>query len=277
MPGTWKCGRYALSLSSPLVMGIVNVTPDSFSDGGLHDEPAKAVAHGLRLFEQGADILDVGGESTRPGSREVLPAEELARVRPVVSRLVAGNIPVSIDTRHAEVARACTEAGAAVVNDVSGFRSAEMLQLAAQTDVGLVIMHMLGEPGTMQDEPHYRDVVAEVRDWLLERALALEDAGVARARIVLDPGIGFGKTLDHNLALLRALPTLAGYGYPVLVGASRKRFIGELTGADEPRERTGGSVAAAVWAAEHGADIVRVHDVGETAQAVRVITALTGR
>ncbi|MDO9108886.1 MAG: dihydropteroate synthase, partial [Coriobacteriia bacterium] len=224
---------------------------------------------------QGADIVDVGGESTRPGSTELHSTHELARVRPVVERLSQDLVvPVSIDTRHAEVARACVQAGASIVNDVSGFRDPEMVAVAAACDAGVVIMHMLGEPGSMQDEPQYDDVVVQVREYLLDRALMLEHAGVARERIAIDPGIGFGKTLEHNIALLRALPELAAFGYPVLVGVSRKRFIGVLTGAKRPDDRLGGSLASAVWAVEHGAAIARVHDVAQTVQALKVIDAL---
>jgi len=273
----WQCGESQLALERPVVMGIVNVTPDSFSDGGLHEDPVSAVTCGLRLAAQGAAIIDVGGESTRPGAAEINSAEELARVRPVISRLKAElRIPISVDTRHADVAAACVEAGASIINDVSGFSDPAMVDAAVSCDAGLVVMHMLGEPGTMQQEPTYADVVAEVRDYLLDRALSLECAGVARERIVIDPGIGFGKTLDHNLALLRALPELAAFGYPVLVGVSRKRFIGMLTAEEDPSERLGGSVAAATWAVEHGASIVRVHDVRESVQAVAVATALGG-
>ncbi|TLM96254.1 MAG: dihydropteroate synthase, partial [Actinobacteria bacterium] len=211
---TWRCGRFELELDSPLVMGIVNVTPDSFSDGGCHDDPAAAVAHGLQLLAQGAHMLDIGGESTRPGSAEVTIAEELARVRPVVSRLAAESTPVSIDTRHADVARAAVQAGASIINDVSGFRDPEMVAAAAQCDAGVVVMHMLGEPGTMQSDPRYADVVVEVGGYLLAQTAMLQDAGVARERIAIDPGIGFGKTLEHNLALIRGIPTLAEYGYP---------------------------------------------------------------
>lgn len=270
----WKCGRFGFSLDRPLVMGVVNVTPDSFSDGGLYSEPGAAVRHGLQLYQEGAHILDVGGESSRPGARAVTPSEEISRVRPVLARLVQSQVPVSADTRHAECARACLDAGASVLNDIGGFREESMIDIAVRYDAGLVVMHMLGEPGTMQLSPRYDDVVAEVRDWLLDRALALEDAGVARERIAIDPGIGFGKTLTHNLKLMRALPEFASYGYPVLVGVSRKRFIGQITGVEAPRERVGGSVAAAAWAVEHGARIVRVHDVAETVQAVAVVSEL---
>lgn len=273
--GIWSCGDYRLSLATTLVMGILNATPDSFSDGGLHEDPAAAVAWGERMVAAGADIIDVGGESTRPGSEPLGVSEELARVRPVVQRLAAEDIPVSIDTRHADVAIACIEAGASIVNDVSGFRDAAMVKVAAESDVGVVIMHMLGEPLTMQAEPHYENVVAEVGGYLLAQAVSLEAAGVARERIAIDPGIGFGKTLEHNLALLRAVPELASYGYPVLIGASRKRFIGELTSVGRPADRLGGSVAAALSAARLGAAIVRVHDVSETVEALIVDRALS--
>lgn len=275
MSAAWRCGSFTLSLDRPLVMGVLNVTPDSFSDGGTYDDPVSAFEGGLRLAAQGADIVDVGGESTRPGSVELDSAHELARVRSVVERLASDlTLPVSIDTRHAQVARACVQVGASIVNDVSGFRDPEMVAVAAACDAGVVIMHMLGEPGSMQDEPHYDDVVTQVREYLLDRALTLERAGVARERIAIDPGIGFGKTLEHNIALLRALPELAAFGYPVLVGVSRKRFIGALTGTERPDDRLGGSLASAVWAVEHGAAIARVHDVAQTVQALKVIDAL---
>jgi len=277
MSAIWRCGRFELALDRPLVMGILNVTPDSFSDGGEHDDPALAVAWGQRLIAEGAALVDVGGESTRPGSAEVPPAEELARVRPVVARLAAeADIPVSIDTRHAEVAAACVSAGASVINDVSGFRDPTMVEVAAACDAGVVVMHMLGEPKSMQEAPRYRDVVSEVGGYLLAQAAMLEAAGVTRDRIALDPGIGFGKRLEHNLALLRALPALAEYGYPLLVGASRKRFIGEITGVDDARLRVGGSVAVALDAVGRGAAVVRVHDVTDTVQALTVQRALGG-
>lgn len=266
-----------MALDRPLVMGIVNVTPDSFSDGGRWLDPLAAVEQGRALALAGADIIDVGGESTRPGSDEVPVAEELDRVVPVVSALVNRlDIPISIDTRHPEVAEACLGQGASIVNDVSGFRDPAMVALAAAADAGLVVMHMLGEPKTMQAEPEYADVVAEVRAYLGGQAAILEDAGVGGERIALDPGIGFGKTPEHNLALLRALPELASLGYPVLVGASRKRFIGEITGEVRPDRRLAGSVAVAVWAAMHGAAVVRVHDVVETVQGLRVVRAIEG-
>lgn len=270
----WRCGRFELELRRPLVMGVLNVTPDSFSDGGSHEDPAKAVAWGERLIAEGAAIVDVGGESTRPGAAEIAEWEELARVRPVVSRLMAEGKPISVDTRHASVALACVEAGAAIINDVEGFRDPAMVEVAAGCDAGLVVMHMLGAPETMQSAPRYDDVVREVGGFLLAQATVLEAAGVARERIAIDPGIGFGKTVEHNLALLAGLPVLAELGYPVAVGVSRKRFIGELTGESEPRQRLGGSIAAALSAVRAGASVVRVHDVGATVQALEVMEAI---
>jgi dihydropteroate synthase len=274
VPRQWRCGRFKLTLDVPLVMGILNVTPDSFSDGGRFDNPTAAVSRAERLIAEGAAILDVGGESTRPGADPVPVAAELARVRPLVMRFAPEDVPVSVDTRHAQVAAACVAAGASIINDVSGFRDRAMIDVAAGCDAGLVVMHMLGEPKTMQAEPHYDDVVIEVGGYLVAQAAMLEAAGVARERIALDPGIGFGKTLGHNIELLRRLPELARLGYPLVLGVSRKRFIGDLTGVAEPHERLGGSVAAALFCAAHGASIVRVHDVAETVQALAVQAAL---
>jgi dihydropteroate synthase len=251
-------------------MGILNVTPDSFSDGGMHDDPASAVIWGERLIAEGAAILDVGGESTRPGAEPMSATAELARVRPVVGRFAGDPVPVSIDTRHAEVAQACVNAGASIINDISGFRDRAMVEVAAGCDAGVVVMHMLGDPGNMQKNPRYGDVVLEVGGYLLAQAAVLEAAGVARERIALDPGFGFGKTLAHNLELLRRLPELAELGFPLLVGVSRKRFLGEITGVDEPSERLGGSIAAALWAVQAGAGVVRAHDVAPTVQALAV-------
>jgi len=271
----WRCGHRALSLDRPLVMGILNATPDSFSDGGRYADPQDALEHGRALAAAGADIIDVGGESTRPGSDEVPVDVELMRVLPIVAALARElAVPVSVDTRHAEVAAACLGAGASVVNDVSGFRDPAMVEAVAASDAGVVIMHMLGEPKTMQAEPAYGDVVGEVTAYLAGQAAMLETAGIARDRIALDPGLGFGKTTGHNLELMRRLPELSSLGHPVLVGASRKRFIGEISGQDRPEMRVSGSVAAAVWAVLHGADIVRVHDVAETVQALRIVTAI---
>lgn len=274
-PPIWRCGRFDLPLDRPLVMGILNVTPDSFSDGGTHADLPGALAHARALVEAGADIIDVGGESTRPGSDEVPVAEELARVVPVVSALCREfGVPVSVDTRHAEVAAACVAEGADILNDISGFEDPAMRDLAAGCNAGLVVMHMRGEPKTMQAEPVYTDVVAEVRDYLVAQAALLEGMGVARERISLDPGLGFGKTTAHNLAILRDLAVYGPLGYPLFIGASRKRFVGDITGEAVPAARMGGSVAVALWSARAGATILRVHDVRETAQALRMWTAL---
>jgi dihydropteroate synthase len=274
---TWQCGPAIIDLSTPAIMGILNVTPDSFSDGGLYVRAEDALAHGRQMRAEGARIIDVGGESSRPGSEETGEATELGRVLPVAEALAAEGAVVSVDTRHAAVASAAVAAGAAVINDISGFRSDEMLDVAAGCDAGLVVMHMQGEPGTMQEAPAYGDVVAEVGAYLVERARALESAGVDRARIAIDPGIGFGKTTQHNLDLLRRLDEIAIFGYPVVVGVSRKRFIGEITGVAEPRERLAGSLAAGLLAVANGAAVLRVHDVGETAQALRMSSAIAGR
>lgn len=279
MPGggqrVWRCGRFALPLDRVYVMGILNVTPDSFSDGGSHLGVDAALQGARRLLAAGADIVDVGGESTRPGSNAVSVEEELARVLPAVRALVPElDVPVSVDTRRAEVAAESVAAGASIINDVSGFRDPAMVEVATTTDAGLVVMHMLGEPRTMQRGPHYDDVVAEVCAYLAEQARMLERAGVARERIALDPGLGFGKTTAHNLELLRRLEEIVALGYPVLIGASRKRFIGEVTGVDVPAERVQGSVAVASWSALLGADIVRVHDVAPTREALAMIAAI---
>lgn len=274
IPRVWRCGRYRLLLARTLVMGIVNVTPDSFSDGGDFGRTDLAIAHGKELLAQGAHILDVGGESTRPGSDSVTADAETARVLPVISGLAGLGIPVSIDTRNAPTARACVDAGASIINDVSGFRDPSMVEVAASCDAGLVVMHMLGEPKTMQAEPHYDDVVGEVAGYLLAQAAMLERAGVARDRIALDPGIGFGKTTEHNLQLLRGIPALALLGYPLLIGASRKRFIGEITGIESPKERVAASAFVAQQSAVRGATIVRVHDVAATVQVMRLAEAL---
>jgi dihydropteroate synthase len=250
-------------------MGIVNVTPDSFSDGGRFLDAAQAIALGMRMREDGAALVDVGGESTRPGAQPVPAEEELRRVIPVIEALAREGIAVSIDTMKPEVMRAAIEAGCAVVNDVQGFRAAGAVQAVAKANVGVVAMHMQGTPGTMQEEPRYRDVVAEVTDFLLERARALESEGIARERIALDPGFGFGKTLEHNKQLFRALPQLASHGYPVLAGVSRKKMIGDFTGRPAA-DRVAGSVAAALLAVQNGASIVRVHDVKETVDAINV-------
>jgi dihydropteroate synthase len=272
---TWECGGRLLDVTRPLVMGVLNVTPDSFFDGGRYADPVAAVARGHEMVAQGAAIVDVGGESSRPGSEALDVAEELARVRPIASALAADrSCVVSVDTRHAQVAKACVAAGASIINDISGFRDAAMVKVAARCDAGLVVMHMLGDPTTMQDRPTYDDVVEEVRDFLKRQALRLRDAGVAPGRIAVDPGIGFGKELEHNLALLHGLQRIASLGYPVVLGVSRKHFIGALTGTDQPAERLPGSLVAAAWGALHGAAVLRVHDVAETVQALTVARAL---
>ena len=259
-------------------MGIVNVTPDSFSDGGRHDTVETAVAHGLRLVEQGADWLDVGGESTRPGAQPVSAADEVARVVPVIEGLRARWAgPISIDTMKPEVARAAVVAGATMWNDVAalGF-TPDAMAVAAELRCNVALMHMKGEPRTMQAAPRYDDVVAEVTEWLAARAEAVMAAGVARARIWLDPGLGFGKTAQHNLALTAHLDRLAALGFPILYGASRKRMIQAIDPpAPEPSDRLGGSLALALEAARRGAAIVRVHDVRETVQALALQAAVS--
>ncbi|HTS84189.1 MAG TPA: dihydropteroate synthase [Usitatibacter sp.] len=252
----------------------MNVTADSFSDGGQFLDPHRAIEHGLRLRDDGADFVDVGGESTRPGAAPVPLDEELRRVMPVIEALVSKGAAVSVDTSKPEVMRAAIEAGCAVVNDVNGFRSDGAIDAVAKAkDVDLIVMHMKGAPATMQDDPQYDDVVAEVSAFLLARARALEAAGVQRQRIILDPGFGFGKTVDHNRQLVHALPKLAGLGYRVLAGLSRKRMLGEFTGR-APQERMAASVAAALIAVQNGASLVRVHDVRETIDAINVWLAL---
>jgi dihydropteroate synthase len=247
-------------------MGVLNVTPDSFSDGGRWLDPDAAVDHGLAMAAEGADVVDVGGESTRPGAAEVPADEELRRVVPVIKAL-APHVRVSVDTRKAEVADAALDAGASILNDIS----ASLHDVAASHGAGYVAMHMRGTPATMQRETEYADVVAEVRDFLVERADAARAAGVEE--LWIDPGLGFAKTGDHNLSLLNHLDELTSTGFPVLVGASRKSFIGKLTGVEQADDRLEGSLAAAVWAIAHGASMVRVHDVKATVQAARLVTA----
>lgn len=266
----WMCAGREITLDRTRVMGIVNVTPDSFADGGRWIATEAAVAHGLDLAKQGADILDVGGESTRPGAVAVPLAEELRRVIPVVRELARQtNLPVSVDTSKAEVARQALAAGACIINDVTALTGdPEMLATAAASGAGLVLMHMRGSPRDMQNAPCYADVIAEVRSALAEYMATARQTGVPQTAILIDPGLGFGKTLQHNLELLAGLPRLTELA-PVLVGASRKRFIGELTGA--PIEaRLAGSLAVAVWCAQQGVAVVRVHDVRETCDALCV-------
>jgi dihydropteroate synthase len=267
--GTMRLGRRTL------LMGIINVTPDSFYDGGRRFDPVRAVADGIELVEAGADMIDIGGESTRPGAPPVSAQEELQRILPVVQGLRRTvKVPISIDTYKARVARAALTEGADIVNDISALRfDPEMAVLLATEKVPVVLMHMQGTPQTMQTEPRYNDVLREVQDFLEARAGFALEAGLERDNIILDPGIGFGKTLDHNLTLLRGLPALAAMGYPLLIGASRKTFIGKILDV-KPEERLEGSLAAAVAAVFGGAHIIRVHDVKETWKAVRVANAI---
>jgi dihydropteroate synthase len=258
-----------------LLIGILNVTPDSFYDGGQRLNPGDAIAHGLSLIEAGADVIDIGGESTRPGARPVSAREELERVLPVIRGLRQDvNVPISIDTYKAQVAQAALNEGADIVNDISALRfDPQLAGLVAVEKVPVVLMHMQGTPQTMQAEPRYSDVVTEVRDFLATQIGFALTAGILGTNIIIDPGIGFGKSLEHNLTLLRELPALASLGYPILVGASRKAFIGKLVDG-KPDERLEGSLAAAVAAVLGGAQIVRVHDVRETRRAVQVADAL---
>lgn len=269
------CAGRVLKLDVPRVMGIVNVTPDSFSDGGAHDTHEAAIAHGLQLAELGADALDVGGESTRPGASDVALDEELRRTIPVIEALARQvSIPVSIDTSKPEVMRAAVQAGAGMINDVYALRREGALDTAAALGVPVILMHMQGEPRSMQEAPAYDDVVADVHRFLAERLFACEMAGIDRKRIVVDPGFGFGKTREHNLVLLAQLRRFTELGVPVLAGLSRKKTIGELTGRSEPRDRLHGSVAAALIAAQNGARLLRVHDVAATRDALRVWAAV---
>lgn len=270
-----ECGGRVLTLDRPRVMGIVNVTPDSFSDGGLHDTAEAAIAHALSLVEQGADLLDIGGESTRPGAGAVALDEELRRVIPVIERLVAHvQVPISIDTSKPEVMRAAVGAGAGMINDVYGLRRDGALETAAALGVPVVIMHMQGEPHSMQSAPDYDDVVGEVHRFLAERIFAAEMAGIPKKRLVVDPGFGFGKDTAHNLQLLAQLERFGELGVPVLAGLSRKRSIGQITGREVPVERMAGSVAAHLIATQRGAAIVRVHDVAATVDALKVWNAV---
>ena len=266
----------------PLIMGVVNVTPDSFSDGGRHDRFEEALEHARQLIDDGADLLDIGGESTRPGALPVTLEEEIRRVVPLISALSRiTDAPISIDTLKPEVAEEARHAGAEIWNDVSALSySSDSFETAARMQCAVILMHMQGEPRTMQSNPWYEDVVAEVESYLLERAEAAIRAGVAREHIWLDPGIGFGKTLDHNLALIRATSRLASHGFPLVMAASRKRFIAALEERDgaepsDPEDRLGASIAVHLHAVRHGAKMIRVHDVRAMKQALRVWQAIT--
>lgn len=265
----WKCSQYSFDAKMPIIMGILNLTPDSFSDGGSYPTPEDAIARGLQMIEEGALIIDVGGESTRPGAAPVSEEEECARVLDVVKALASKGICVSIDTRHAPVARAALAAGASIINDVSGFRDPAMVDLAASCDAGLVVMHMGGDdPRTMQDEPVYEDVVAEVRDYIKAQADNLIAHGVARERICLDPGPGFGKTAKQTVELMRNFHEFNRLGFPTMVAVSRKSYIGEAYQIEDPKERDSASAAEALMACELGASVIRTHNVALTAQAL---------
>jgi dihydropteroate synthase len=272
---TLECNGRKLVLDRARVMGVLNLTPDSFSDGGAYPSVAEAVARGVSMVAEGADLLDVGGESTRPGAGGVSAAEEIARVVPVIEALVQRvPVPISIDTSKPEVMRAAIAAGAGLVNDVRGLRADGALDTVAELGVPAILMHMQGEPRTMQDAPEYGDVVAEVHRFLADRLLACDFAGIPRTRVMVDPGFGFGKTLEHNLALLRALRRFTELGVPIVAGLSRKATIGKLTGREVPAERVHGSVAAALIAVQRGAAVVRVHDVAATRDALAVWEAI---
>ena len=268
-----QCGRFKLALERPLVMGVVNITPDSFSDGGMFADTERAIAHAQRLIGEGVDILDLGGESTRPGAAPVSLEVERRRVLPVLEALASGGVPVAVDTRKPELMREAIAAGAAMINDVTALSGPGALAAVARAPVAVCLMHMQGDPATMQANPDYRDVVREVRDFLAQRVAVAEAAGIARNRIVVDPGFGFGKTVEHNLALLRSLREFTSLGGALLAGLSRKAMLGRLTGR-EPLERVHASVAAALLAIQNGAHIVRVHDVAATRDALAVWNAV---
>jgi dihydropteroate synthase len=261
-----------MKFDKPSLMGIVNVTPDSFSDGGLYFDPAQAVSHGLKLIAEGADILDIGGESTRPGANPVTIDEEITRVIPVIKGLAGQGALISIDTRHAATMQAAIDAGAGMINDITALRGdRDSLAIAAAADVPVCLMHMQGEPRTMQVNPEYADVTQDVLSFLLQQAGHAQAAGVKKENIILDPGIGFGKNLDHNLDLLKHIETFTRAGYPVLLGASRKSFISKLMEQDAPPEnRLGGSLATVLRGLDAGVAIFRVHDIAATRQAIKV-------
>jgi len=271
----WPGGSLDFS-NGCIVMGILNVTPDSFSDGGQFLNTDKAIEHGLKMAAEGAAIIDIGSESTRPGSESVSIEEQLERVVPVIEALAKNiNIPISIDTHNYEVARAALQAGAAMLNDITALSDKRMGKLAAGQQVPIILMHMQGTPATMQTEPKYKDVVAEVLEFLLERAKKGEEFGIPKERIFIDPGFGFGKTLEHNLQLLRNIDKFVASGYRVLVGTSRKSFIGKLTGKENPADRIFGTAATVALSAAPGVSIVRVHDVAEMVDVVNICSAIS--
>ena len=264
------CGKFTLSLRRPLVMGVVNVTPDSFSDGGDYFEVGRAVARANQLVSEGADILDLGGESSRPGSAPLPVDEERRRVIPVLDRIVGLGVPVSVDTSKPEIMRDALASGASMINDIFALRNPGAIDAIVASDAGICLMHMQGRPKQMQCAPVYGDVLSEVSEFLRDRARCLLDQGIDANRIVLDPGFGFGKTLEHNLELLRGISTIVALGFPVLVGLSRKSLLGRMTGQSDAKSRLGSSVAAALLAVGNGASIVRAHDVAETRDALLV-------
>ncbi len=270
----WPRGRLDFS-SGSIVMGVLNVTPDSFSDGGQFFDVGRAVEHGLQMAVDGAAIIDVGGESTRPGAAPVSPEQQIERVVPVIKQLAEKvDVPISVDTYNFEVAKAALNAGAAIINDITALSDSSLAGLAAKQQVPVVLMHMQGTPRTMQVEPKYDDVVSEVRRFLLSRAKRAGEAGIAQDRIFIDPGIGFGKTLEHNLLLLRNIDSFVATGYRVLVGTSRKSFIGQITGKEKPADRIFGTAASVALCAVAGVSIVRVHDVAEMVDVVKVANAI---
>ncbi len=270
----FSCGRYSLPLSRPLIMGVINITPDSFSDGGDFLEPRSAIAHAQRLVAEGADILDLGGESSRPGSAPVALEEERRRVLPVLEKVAQLGVPVSVDTTKPDLMREVLVSGASMINDISALGSAAAVEVIAGSDAGVCLMHMQGDPASMQQAPSYDDVVSEVSAFLLSRARCLLDRGVSASRIAIDPGFGFGKTDQHNFELLEGLPAIASHGFAVLAGLSRKSQLGRITGRKTAKSRLGASIAASLAAVRNGASIVRVHDVAETRDALLVWQAL---
>jgi len=270
----FRCGRFTLPLSRPLIMGVVNITPDSFSDGGEFLDPGRAIAHAQRLVAEGADILDLGGESSRPGSAPVPLEEERRRVLPVLNEVVKLGVPVSVDTTKPELMRDVLVSGASMINDISALGSSGAVEVIAGSDAAVCLMHMQGDPAKMQLAPFYDDVVSEVSGFLCARARCLLDSGVSASRIAIDPGFGFGKTDRHNLELLDGLPVIASQGFAVLAGLSRKSQLGRITGRTMAKSRLGASIAAALAAVCNGASIVRVHDVAETRDALLVWQAV---
>lgn len=276
---SWRIRNRTHDLSARgWIMGVLNVTPDSFSDGGKFADTAQAIRHGLQMAAEGAAILDVGGESTRPGATPVAVEEELRRVLPVIEALRANTgVLISVDTMKPTVAEAALEAGADIINDITGLQDPSMATVAARTGAGVIVMHMQGTPGTMQQAPHYENVVAEVRAFFEQQIRTLEEAGVAAEQIALDPGIGFGKTLEHNLKLLRALPALRVAQHPLVLGVSRKSSIGKLIGDSRMESRAWPTVALTSWLRESGAEVIRVHDVKPNAEAMRMTEAIMGQ